>query len=442
MEGSGVTGGERLPERVLIALYNMGKVLKLQPGEQLIPGHEKGVGVFLVMRGLLRVCRGGAEPFREVTLFDNFDWLAPGIVGASGAPGYIVMAEEPSQVLALEETTLATLEPPLQRYILGKVIQSCVQRLRGIELEAGHSATVNRYLRGVILDVRARHCAGYESSELITGLLRSLPRLPAYSLQLIRILDQEGASHREVTRLVKEDPSLVSQLLKVINSPYYGLRKKVSDLNYAVLYLGFNQIHQLMLSTGLRQVMPHTDEFQELHHHSVLLSHLAYEVCQFHDRRKASILSTIGLLHDIGQSVSLLLRAQNPRWSLFVDMLDTARIGAMLLKEWGIPSMIHETIDSQGLLDFTPPGLADTPHREAVALLHATHAACAVLQGRMDILEHPFLEEIREFLQLPGESFRDFVEGHLLRELSGKQHTLPRHLRELLATIGPQASDP
>ncbi len=434
-DGAGETirsRGERLPERDLIALYNMGQVLKLKPGENLVPGYEKGTGVFFVMRGLLRVYREGEGHCSEKTMFDNFDWLTPRVVGADSPIGYRIAAEEPSQILALAESTLKTLDPPLLNHILRKVNESYVRRLRGIEGEVAHAAGVNGFLSGVLLGARARHRAGYQSSELISSLLRNLPRLPAYSLQLVRMLENDGAPHREVTRLLKEDPSLVSEILKTVNSPYYGLQKKVSDLNYAVLYLGFNQIYQLLVSSGLRKIMPDTDEFQELHRHSVVLSHLAHEICQFHDRRKAAVIGTIGLLHDIGKSVTLLLRMQNPKWAFFIDMLDTARMGAMLLKEWSIPPMVYECIDSQDLPEFMPPHLMDTPHRDGVAVLHAAHAACAMIEGRLEILRHPFLEDTRELLQLPGESFRDFVEGHLLRELNGKLHTLPQHLRDLV----------
>lgn len=432
-EGAAQWRSGRLPERTLIALYNMGRVLKLSPGENLIPGYEKDTGVFFVMRGLLRIYGKAEGHFAEKTLFDNFDWFAPRVIDGDSPLGYRIAAEEPSQVLALPEKTLAALDPPLLVYILRKVNESHVSRMRRIEKEIAHAASVSSFLSNHIIRLRTRRCQGYESSELILPLLRNLPRLPAYSTRLVQLLGHDNATQREVTRLVKEDPSLVSELLKMVNSPYYGFQKKISDINYAVLYLGFNQIYQLLLSTGLRKIMPDTEDFQGLHHHSVVVSHLAHEICQFHDRPRASILGTIALLHDVGKSVILLLRKQNPKWAFFIEMLDSARIGALLLKEWGIPPMIHESIDHQELAEAMPPSLMTTPHRGSIAVLHAAHVACEMIQGRPDMPEHPFIEDTRELLQLPGDSFRDFVEGHLLRELTGKLHTLPQHVRDLIA---------
>lgn len=416
----------------------MGRVLKLKPGETLLPAAgEAPPAVYLVVRGLLRVYHEGERPFSEKTVFSDADWISPRIIAGESPSGCCISAEEASQVLALPESTLKTLDEPLLSFILRRLNEAYVSRLRGLEREIDRAVVVNERLSRYIGQIRTKRCAGYEESDLILNLLRNLPRLPAYTTQLIQLLQEEDAPHREVTRLAKDDPSLVSEILKTVNSSYYGLQKKISDLNYAVLYLGFHQIHQLLISNGLRKVMPNTHEFQELHQHSVVISHLAHEICQFHQRQKAPVLSTIALLHDIGESVILLLRSQNPRWTLFINMLDAAKIGAMLLKDWGIPPMVYECIELQDLPDFVPPSLMKPPHRENVAVLYASHVAWRLLKGEADALRDTFVEELRTVLQLPGESFEDFLEGFLLRELKGKLHTLPHHVRSMVEAAAP-----
>jgi HD-like signal output (HDOD) protein len=432
--------GEKLPERTLIALCNMGRVLKLKPGDTLLPmAGDAPPAVYLVVRGLLRVYHEGERPFSERTVFNDADWISPRIIESELPSGCCVAAEEASQILVLPESILKTLEAPLFNFILRRVSETYVSRLRELEREIDHAAVVNGHLSHYIQEARTQRCAGYEESELVLNLLRNLPRLPAYTTQLIQMLQQENAPHREVARLVKDDPSLVSEILKTVNSSYYGLQKKISDLNYAVLYLGFHQIHQLLISNGLRKVMPNTEEFQQLHQHSMGISHLAHEICQFNERQKASLLSTIALLHDIGKSVILLLRSQNPKLAFFINMLDAAKIGAMLLKDWGIPPMVYECIELQDLPEFVPPSLMKTPHREDVAVLHVAHVAWRTLQGETDAPRGPFVEELREILQLPGDSFEDFLEGFLLRGLKGKLHTLPHHVRSIVEAAESQA---
>jgi HD-like signal output (HDOD) protein len=423
---------DRLPERTLIALSNMGKMLKLKPGDTLLPMVGDTPIVLLVVKGLLRVERGDEQATAEPTFFRDEDWISPRVVPSDPRSRYRITAAEPSQVLAFTESTFRNIEVPLQHFIMRRVNDTYVARLRGLEDEMSGVAAVSDHLTGYILKARTAHTAGYETSELILNLLRNLPRLPAYTTQLVLMLQQDNVPQRELTRLLKEDPSLVSEILKTVNSSYYGLQKKISDLNYAVLYLGFHQIHQLLVSSGLRKIMPNTGGFQELHQHSVIISHLAHEICQFHARQKASILGTIALLHDIGKSVILLLRSQNPKWAFFIDMLDTSKIGAMLLKEWTIPSVVYECIELQDMLEFTPPNRVATVHRENIAILHAAHTAGQALQGDAAALTSPFLEDIRETLQLPGDSFDDFLISFLLKELKGKLHTLPQHVKDIV----------
>ena len=90
---------------------------------------------------------------------------------------------------------------------------------------------------------------------------------------LIELLAGRRASAKEVAALAKQDPSLVVDILKTI---------------------------------------PDSDEFREVYRHSLFLSCVASELCQSYDKNRAALLGTIGLLHDIGETVVLLLRNKIP----------------------------------------------------------------------------------------------------------------------------------
>jgi HD-like signal output (HDOD) protein len=60
------------------------------------------------------------------------------------------------------------------------------------------------------------------------------------------------------------DPSLVVRLLRVVNSPYYGLRQKVDDIDRAVVFVGMKNLHNLVVVEALKDVFmesPHEDIF-------------------------------------------------------------------------------------------------------------------------------------------------------------------------------------
>ncbi len=162
--------------------------------------------------------------------------------------------------------------------------------------------------------------------------MKNIPRLPLHITHLIELLASERASAKEVAALAKQDPSLVVDILKAINSSRYALQTEITDVSYAITYMGFNEVYQIAISRCLMKAIPDSDEFREIYRHSLFLSYIASELCQSYDKKRAPLLSTIGLLHDIGETVLLLLRKQNPKWSLFIEMLDASKLGAMLLK--------------------------------------------------------------------------------------------------------------
>ena len=70
----------------------------------------------------------------------------------------------------------------------------------------------------------------------------------------------------------------MADVLKSINSSYYGLRKKVSDIKNAVLLLGFQELYQLVMSEGLRRTMPDTPDFRALHSEALVISYIAFSL--------------------------------------------------------------------------------------------------------------------------------------------------------------------
>jgi HD-like signal output (HDOD) protein len=200
------------------------------------------------------------------------------------------------------------------------------------------------------------------------------------------------------------------------------------------MYMGFYQVYQIVMSNGMRKVMPNTPEFMGIHHHSVIISHLVFEICQLCDKRSASILSTIALLHDIGKSVILLIKAKNPKLAFFVDMLDAPKIGAMLLKEWNIPESVCETVRCQYYPSYKPPSELPSEHMKNISFLYLAHACHDYMQGESDrILKHPFIDDYVALLNVSGCPIEEFIEKYVLSNLKLKMHTFPAHVRNFLS---------
>lgn len=254
-----------------------------------------------------------------------------------------------------------------------------------------------------------------------------------YATELaVRLLDK-NVSASEVVDLTKFDPSLVSMVLKTVNSAYYNLQRKISDIQHAVLLLGFNQVYQLVVTQGLRSIMPDGPEFQKLLFHSVVVSLLSFEIAQRCNLKRGVNHSTIGLLHDIGKTIILLLKQEYPKLEMIVDMLGHSKIGSLLLRGWNIPEIICLTLEYQSDPEFSPPGEIPEGQRENVAVLCLAHLCEAYLQGKSEEdLYGPFHSEYLNLLNISERRVAELVKRRILPSMAKKLNTYPKDVRRFL----------
>ncbi|RKX52650.1 MAG: phosphodiesterase, partial [Thermotoga sp.] len=66
--------------------------------------------------------------------------------------------------------------------------------------------------------------------------------------RIVQVASNPNASAKEVSQVISTDPSLSSRILKIANSAYYGIPRKISVLSEAVMILGFKTVRNLALS--------------------------------------------------------------------------------------------------------------------------------------------------------------------------------------------------
>lgn len=427
----------------LAKLYNTGKLSILKQGDVLFRKGDREATVYLVVKGTLKAYDAASGRGPEVGAFSEGDWIGELHFGRNPVRLSTVVATSHATVLALNEAAFGMLDGDTRCSIVKRLNDRLAVRAVESARWVGKLSEQYRYYAA-----RARALLDddqdYESSEVLSNLFRNLPGLPVHASRVMQLLLSESASAREVAQVAKEDPSLVSQILKVINSPYYGIPTSVSDIQYAITYLGFNQIHQIVVSNGLRKTMPKDPEFQEVLDHSVTIANLAFSLCQANHRRLGPILSTVAILHDIGKSVAMLLKKQNPRTAFFIDLLKPPKLGAVLLKIWNIPASVHSVIRLQDYPKLLPPSELPKEERESVSLLFVAHAIYDVMRGDAEkALANPFLGNYLEFLRFNRMNIQDVTEKVVLADLRRRTDILPRPVRSLVLsyTTGADEAD-
>ena len=155
-----------------------------------------------------------------------------------------------------------------------------------------------------------------------TDELQRLPAQPISAMRVLRMIDDPHASTADLARLVETDPALSAQVMRMANSPYYGLSQNVSSAGRAVVLLGFTTVRALAVS-GACSLLAGRDR-EELFPpgfwpHAVTTGVAAAAVA-----RRAGISAneafSAGLLHDIG--AALLYRRDPLAYQRVLDAAD------------------------------------------------------------------------------------------------------------------------
>ncbi|MCK9363694.1 MAG: HDOD domain-containing protein [Syntrophales bacterium] len=177
---------------------------------------------------------------------------------------------------------------------------------------------------------------------------------------------------REVVDVIQRDPVLMMNLLKLVNSSYFGLSQSVTSVNHAVVYIGINTVKNIALLTAALGVLPrknkagfNIDDFL-LHSLSTaaISKTLAKKVAV--PERELSDFFLCGLLHDFGkivftnflpgeyQKTLLVAKEQGlPLYEAEMQVLETdhAQVGSLLAEKWRLPSPVVECIKNHHCRD-------------------------------------------------------------------------------------------
>jgi len=141
--------------------------------------------------------------------------------------------------------------------------------------------------------------------------MNDLPSLPAVLLPVLNQFnaDADDIDLRKIVQLVSHDGALTTQILHMANSPLFGMRQRVSNLQAAALSLGVSRLRDIVTSCCLIQISPKIDAFDvaSFWEHSLacaLISRNLARKLSYQDPERAYL---AGLVHDLGILVNMLL---------------------------------------------------------------------------------------------------------------------------------------
>ena len=89
------------------------------------------------------------------------------------------------------------------------------------------------------------------SPELLVATVRELPALPAVVLELMEMLAREGVAADSVAAKIAQDQALTAKTLRLANSSFYGMPRKVSRVSDAMAVLGLRTVRTVVITAAV-----------------------------------------------------------------------------------------------------------------------------------------------------------------------------------------------
>ena len=150
------------------------------------------------------------------------------------------------------------------------------------------------------------------SSEDIKKALRfesgKLPSFPQAAAKLLEASKDEKSSLADISKIVETDPGISVRVLEIVNSAMYGLKRKITALSEAVVFLGLDEIKKLAFGITIFEKLFKSGSARKFDRllfwrHCISVAVLSMEIAketQYPDPEEAYI---AGLLHDIGKVI-------------------------------------------------------------------------------------------------------------------------------------------
>ena len=209
-------------------------------------------------------------------------------------------------------------------------------------------------------DDQAQHDAPDDAMSSLAEFVESVQHLPLFTgtaVQLIRSVDREDVTSSELSRLISTDAALSAHLLRIVNSSYYGLPRRIGTVSDALAVLGLDLVRRTVTAAVLQRplfaYLHDTEVARAFWRHELQCAALARHIALGRGVDGESAYMA-GLLHDVGRLVMLmrfpdrtdvLLRGRNDddtgldhERALFG--FDHAQVGGALLELWGLPEQM------------------------------------------------------------------------------------------------------
>lgn len=207
-----------------------------------------------------------------------------------------------------------------------------------------------------------------------------LPNIPAIIREIIESINDPDANYGDIAHKIAQDQTLSLKVLRLVNSAYFGLSRKVDSIDEAVVMLGMGKLKTLVVASGFANSAKDVEglDLAEFWAEVFQVAEIAKWLAQISTTNiSADLAFTAGIIHNIGQ---LLLHMAQPNRAIAIKTLvdsspisrveaeqerlgfTSADAGAALLELWHFPQTLADAVKYQ----HCPNDATDSPQLSAI----------------------------------------------------------------------------
>ncbi len=193
--------------------------------------------------------------------------------------------------------------------------------------------------------------------------IESLPSLPQAYHKCCFLLERDVTDSKDLAQVVATDPAMTMAVLKLVNSAFYNIPRKIERLDHAISIIGHTKFRDLILTAAVVKAMSSLAsgavDMEIFWRHSIYSGLLAKRLALHAYLPNNERLFLAGLLHDVGQLVYFdLLETKALKVAELVNKLGVnvsvaeqkvfgfthQDIASALCKRWDLPEWLEQPV--------------------------------------------------------------------------------------------------
>jgi putative nucleotidyltransferase with HDIG domain len=292
------------------------------------------------------------------------------VFATSGAAALEELAKTPADVVVSDMrmpgmdgcqllAQVKKLYPQLVRLVLSGHADPCsIMRSVGVAHQYLAKPCESAALKAAISQThRLKELLSSDRLARLVGDVEMLPSAPKAFQEILACLQEPTATAVQAAQIIGRDVAMTANVIKLVNSAFFGSRQPITSASRAVAYLGLDTLGALVLGysvfkSGVTTGIPKFS-LEQLWQHSIDAAVAARTVALYEklSPARAEEAFLAGMLHDVGKVV-FATRAGPPGDDPVAAVDETtvqmeahhAEVGAYLLGLWGFPNSIVEAV--------------------------------------------------------------------------------------------------